>query len=194
MRPSCFDWACQTVSLPVGIDFETGHVFKNSENPGQACLEFLGQRYSEYEIIYTDGSVEPASGRAGCGFYAERDDLRCGLSLQLFTSVLSAELFAILKAVQYAGRVGMSRVLVVSDSWKALSCLWDCMAASVRNYLVYKVAHALAGLRGLGSTVEFMWVPDYVGIVGNEVADRVAGAAKESVIPERGSFFLARLP
>ena len=68
VRPSYFDWAWQWVTLPVDIDFETGHVFKNSENPGQACLEFLRQRYSEYEVIYTDESVEPGSGLTGCGF------------------------------------------------------------------------------------------------------------------------------
>ena len=123
--------------------------------------------------------MEPGGGGAGCGFYAERDDFRFGLSLQLFTSVLSAELFAILKAVQYAFRVGMSKVLVVSDSWGALSCLRDCMATSIKNYLVYKVVHVLAALRERGSRVELMWVPSHVGIVGNEVADRVAGAARE---------------
>ena len=100
-----FDWAWQTVTFPIDIDFETGHVFKNSENPGPACLEFLRQNYSEYEVIYTDGSVEPGSGRAGCGFYAERDDFRYGLSLQLLTSVLSAELFAI----RYSRFVGSRR-------------------------------------------------------------------------------------
>ena len=57
------------------------------------------------------------------------------------------------------------------DSWKALSCLRDCMATSVRNYLVYKVAHVLAGISDLGSTVELMWVPGHLEIVGIEVAD-----------------------
>ena len=29
VRPSYFDWAWQSVNLPIDIDFETGHVFKN---------------------------------------------------------------------------------------------------------------------------------------------------------------------
>ena len=179
VRPGYFDWPWRTVALPVDIDLEMGQLFKNSENPGRACLEYLGQNYSEYAAIYTDGSVEPGSGRAGCGFYVERDDFRNGLSLQLFTSVLSVELFAILKAVQYAGRVGLSRVLVLTDSWRVLTSLRDCTAASVGSYLVYKIAYELAGLRDSGGGVEFMWVPGHVGIVGNEVADRVAGVARE---------------
>ena len=44
---------------------------------------------------------------------------------------------------------------------------------------MFRVAHILAGLRDLGSIVEFMWAPSHVGLVGNEVADRVAGAARE---------------
>ena len=47
------------------------------------------------------------------------------------------------------------------------------------DYLVFRVAHILAGLRDLGSMVEFMWAPSHVGIVGNEVEDRVAEAARE---------------
>ena len=35
---------------------------------------------------------------------------------------------------------------VLSDSWRALSCLRDCLAMSVRNYLVFKIAHILMAL------------------------------------------------
>ena len=71
----------------------------------------------------------------------------------------------------------MRRVLILTDSMWALTCLGDCMAASVRNYLVFKIVHLVAGLADLGGEVRFMWVPGHVGIVGNEVADGVARAA-----------------
>ena len=121
VRPGCFDWPWQTVTLSIEVDLEMGSVFKSSEIPGQACVKFLKQHYADFPVIYTDGSVNPASGSAGCGFYVERDDFRYGLALRPFTSVLSAELYAILRAVHYSSRAGMNRVLVLSDSRGALS-------------------------------------------------------------------------
>ena len=78
VRPSYLDWAWQTVTLPIDIDFETGHVLKNSENSGQTCLEFLGQRYSEYEVIYTDGSGGDEQGLS-CVRFVEGAFLPAGL-------------------------------------------------------------------------------------------------------------------
>ena len=121
--------------------------------------------------------MDPASGRTDCGFCVVGDNFRYGLSLQPFTSVLSAEFYAILRADHYAGRTAMRGVLILTDSMRALTCLGDCMAASARNYLVFKIVHLVAGLADLGGEVRFMWVPGHVGIVGNEVADGVARAA-----------------
>ena len=163
VRPGCFDWPWRTVTLPIEVELEMGSVFKSSANSGRACVEFLNQQYAEFDVIYTDGSVDPVSGNAGCGFNAERDDFRFGLALQSFTSVLSAELYTIFRAIHYSSRAGMNRVLVVSDSWAALSALRDCFAAPVSNYLVFKIAHMLKDLRDMCRVVGFMWVPGHVG-------------------------------
>ena len=106
--------------------------------------------------------MDPVSGDAGCGFYVGRDDFRYGLALQPFSSVLSAELYAIFRAIHYSSRAGMNKVLVASDSRAALSALRDCLAAPVRNYLVFRIAHMLEGLRDQGRVVEFVWVPGHV--------------------------------
>ena len=177
VRVSYFDWTWQSVTLPIDVDLESGSVFKSSENPCRSCVEFLKQQYADSAIIYTDGSVDPVSGRAGCGFYVERDDFRYRLALQPFNSVLSAELYAILRAVHYSSRAGMNRVLVLSDSWGALLCLRDCLAVFVRNYLVFKIAYIPVGLRDLDRVVGFLWVPGQPGIAGSDAADRVAWAA-----------------
>ena len=71
----------------------------------------------------------------------------------------------------------MSSLVILTDSLRALTLLRDCMAASVKNYLVFKIAHLVAGLLDLGRAVRFVWVPGHVGIIENEVADGVARAA-----------------
>ena len=183
VRPGYFERTWQSVTLSIDVDLESGSVFRFSENHGRTCVDFLKQQPEDFAIIYTDGSVDPVSGRAGCGFYIERDDFRYGLALQPFTSVLSAELYAILRAVHYSSRAGMNRVFVLSDSWGTLYCLRDCFAVSVRNYIFLKIAHILVDLRDLGRVVEYMWVPGHVGIAGNDAADQVARA--EGGLPYR---------
>ena len=155
----------------------TGHNFRGSDDPDRECMGFLTRHCPGFDVIFTDGAVDAVGGRAGCGFYVLVDNFRYGLSLQPFTSALSAELYAILRAVHYAGRSAMSSVVILTDSLRALTLLGDCMAASVKNYLVFKIAHLVAGLFDLGRVVRFVWVPGHVGIVGNGVADGVARGA-----------------
>ena len=176
-RPDYFDWPRRSIAVSISVDPVSGHDFNSSDDPDQVCTGFLAQHYPGYDVIFTDGVVDPSSGRVGCGFFVVGDNFRYGLSLQPFTSVLSAELYTILRAVHYAGRSAMSRVMILTDSMRALTLLGDCMAASIKNYLVFKIAHLVAGLADLGRVVRFMWVSGHVGIVGNEVADGVARAA-----------------
>ena len=177
VRPGYFDWPWRSVAVSIPVDPVSGHDFRSSDDSDRVCKGFLAQHYPGYDVIFTDGAVDPASGRVGCGFYVVGVNFRYGLSLQPFTSVLSAELYAILRAVHYAGQSAMSRVMILSESMRSLTLLGDCMAVSVKNYLVFKIAHIVVGLSDLGRFVRFMWVPGHVGIVGNKVADGVARAA-----------------
>ena len=176
VRPSYFDWPWRSVAVSIPVDPVSDHDFRSSDDPDRECTGFLARQYPGYDVIFTDGALDTASGRAGCGFCVVGDNLRYSLSLQPFTSVLSAELYAILRAVHYAGRSAMSRVVILTDSMRALTLLGDCMAVSIKNYLVFKIAHLVAGLLDLGRVVRFVWVPGHVRIVGNEVADKVARA------------------
>ena len=116
VRPGYFDWPWESVVVPVSIDLTSVYDFTISDDPNRACTEFLARCYPDYDIIYTDGVVGPASGRVGCGCYAGRDNFRYGLKLQVFTSVLSSELYVILRAIYYSGRSAMGKVLIFPDS------------------------------------------------------------------------------
>ena len=47
----------------------------------------------------------------------------------------------------------------------------------MKPHLVYKIAHLLTCAEGNNCVMEFLWVPVYVSIRGNAVADEVAGLA-----------------
>ena len=110
VRPGYFDWPWRSIAVSIPVDPVSCHDFRSSDDPDRVCTGFLAQHYPGYDVIFTDGVVDPVSGRVGCGFYVAGDNFRYGLSLQPFTSVLSAELYAILRAVHYAGRSAISRV------------------------------------------------------------------------------------
>ena len=90
-----------------------------------------------YELLQPNETIDGDQYRLNINYInVDGDNFRYGLRLQLFTSVLSAELYAILRVVHYAGRSAMSRVLNLSDSIRALTYLGDCLAISLKNYLV----------------------------------------------------------
>ena len=81
VRPGYFDWPWRSFAVSVLVDPVSGYDFRGSDDPDRACMGFLAQFYAVYVVIYTDGAVDPASGRAGCGFYVVDDNYRYGLSL-----------------------------------------------------------------------------------------------------------------
>ena len=111
VRPGYFNWPWDSVTVPVKVDLTSGSSFKNFDSPGLTCLEFLKRHYPDYVTICTDGTVDRDSGRVGCGFYVQRDNY--ALALQSFTTVHSAEIYAVLRAIHYYSHFAMNRVLIL---------------------------------------------------------------------------------
>ena len=59
-----------------------GHSFRDSDDRDLACSGDIITHYSDYDVLYTDGSVSLVSGRTGCGFFAARHNFRYDLALQ----------------------------------------------------------------------------------------------------------------
>ena len=94
-------------------------------------------------LIFTDGSVDPAEGRAGCGFYVPITNYRFGVRLSDDSSVLFAELYAIFSAVKYILRMGIADSVILSDSRVALVCIRDRFIDSRVPYIVHSVSRLL---------------------------------------------------
>ena len=123
---------------------------------------------------YTDGSVEPQSGRTAAALVCGGEAL--GWRTSDHCSTLQTELVAILTALQHARHHNDVDITIYTDSMGALQALQrNRLVDNVR--LITSVLHNLTRLREQGRTVTLAWIPSHVGTPGNEAADAEAKRA-----------------
>lgn len=123
--------------------------------------KILSQQQNQCHIMYTDGSV--INEYTGCGITSSIFDQQ--YHLQNNTSIFSAELFAILRAVETTPK---NINTIFSDS---LSALQELKNQYSNNTLVQKIQDKILESK---KTFNFIWIPSHIGIKGNEHADFLA--------------------
>ncbi|GFW75924.1 probable RNA-directed DNA polymerase from transposon X-element [Trichonephila clavipes] len=139
----------------------------------QQLFSFHRNRYSKYIPVYTDGSKTAA--HVGCGVIFNNTIL--SFSLHTSMSVFSAELTAILVALQHIIVSNHRHFCVYTDSMSALESLH--FSTEHRHPTVIEILLLLRKLERKGFDVIFSWVPGHVGILGNEQADTAARAMSD---------------
>jgi ribonuclease HI len=121
--------------------------------------------------IYTDGSKDGNS--VGCAVTCGDHTIKCKLSSQ--SSIFTAELIALLTALQFVSDSPLASFVIFVDSRSVLQ--------AVRRYdsthpVVSKIVRWLIRLTlQQQKVVKLCWVPSHVGIDGNEAADEAAAEA-----------------
>ena len=126
-------------------------------------------------VYYTDGSVDPNTGRTGSAFVSGaltvgwRNSDRC--------STLQTELAAIHGALEHASTTTADHVIVHTDSKAALQTL--CRSHRLQDNIALTTATLAQGqlLVAQGKSVTLSWIPSHVGLSGNERADVAAREA-----------------
>ena len=127
--------------------------------------------FPDTNVIYTDGSKD--EGKVGCAFIS--DQVIQKFRLHEACSVFTAELHAIIKALEYIWHGESTNILLCTDSLSSISALSTCFP---KHHLVQQAHDLLFRLQEVGIKVTFIWVPSHVGIVGNEPADNAAKDAQ----------------
>ena len=139
--------------------------------------EKLNQHLDHF-IVYTDGSV--INELTGCAITSKTFDQEYRLTDN--TSIFSAELYAIQKAVETVNNTTNNKILICSDSLSALQSIQQLYS----NLPIVQKIHDL--INNSSKTFKLLWIPSHAGITGNEKADALAKNATSIPINDEYQF------
>ncbi|KYQ53563.1 Gag-Pol polyprotein, partial [Trachymyrmex zeteki] len=96
--------------------------------------------------------------------------------LSSYTSVFSAEAYAIYTAITISIDLHLRKVTIVTDSKSVLETI-SSYNNRTNNYLIPLIKAVLEEAEANGTRIQFVWVPSHKGIAGNEKADNLAKRA-----------------
>ena len=147
--------------------------FRKNEVPESvirgAFRQLINEKYSECQVIYTDGSKSDT----GVGAAVVTTGLKRSASLPITASIYTAELKAIQIALQMIEESEMGNFLICSDSMSALQGIGNFQT----DGMVYRIKVYIHERKNDGKNVLFLWTSSHVGIEGNEEADAEAKRA-----------------
>ncbi|KYQ48389.1 Gag-Pol polyprotein [Trachymyrmex zeteki] len=131
---------------------------------------------AESIVFYTDGSKLDHSTHVGAAVFSPQLQAELMYKLSSYTSVFSAEAYAIYNALTIAIDLQIHKASIVTDSKSVLESISGPCNSS-NNYLIPLIKVGLEETKSKGTHIQFIWVPSYKGIAGNEGADRLARRA-----------------
>lgn len=130
--------------------------------------------YKNTVSIYTDAS-KTIDGKAAAAFYVPSLKIESFSRLTDKITIFAAELTAIKLALQWAG-LELSNsdraVTIFSDSLSSLNAI-ETGRSACRPKLLAEVLELITKIR---NEIVFVWVPSHIGILGNEIVDKLASS------------------
>ena len=130
------------------------------------ALNELRERYTGWNVIYTDGSK--TSDGVGAAFCDLQNKCHGTYSLNKHISIMTAELFAISEALKYVQQLNANKVVICTDSKSALQHISKCVHNGCKGLTVaYKILDQIKDFNQSGKKIIFQWIPSHVGLAGN---------------------------
>lgn len=150
---------------------------KANTSPEQYKQQFCAHRHSSDLEIFTDGSKTSEGVGAGIVIMEGSIPQKIGRRLEHMASVFTAEIVAIKCALVMMLPYQNKHTVIYSDS---KSCL-EAIQGNSRRGLVVEIRELLQDLLARNIRVTLCWIPSHVGIVGNELVDKVAKDATQKM-------------
>ena len=135
------------------------------------ALEAIAQAKVDFPLaktVYTDGSLNPTSGRAGAGIFIPSSNVNCTTRVSDFASTLDTELAAIHLALE---ELHESSVIIITDSLNATK---EIARTNARHTLAGEIQIIISARHRAHLNTVLLWVPSHIGLAGNDQADRAA--------------------
>ncbi|XP_024084299.1 uncharacterized protein LOC112127474 [Cimex lectularius] len=127
------------------------------------------------QLIFTDGSL--LEGQVGCAIYDPSAKVEKMFSLPSQASIFTAEMYALVCALEYIATLKGTRFAVVSDSMSSIKQLERFHPNSKCDYLVTRIVNIVCTLRHRHIQTAFCWCRGHCGIKGNDKVDQLAKRA-----------------
>ena len=138
--------------------------------------DVLCNNYSNCLEIYTDGSMLSSPVSCASALYIPEFEYSASWKLSDANNIVTAELFAILKALQFVVKfIKGNDVIILTDSQVSLSLLKG-YSFPFRIY-IEPILASISSCMNKGINVFFQWIPSHCSILGNETVDSVAREA-----------------
>jgi ribonuclease HI len=157
--------------------FDLEYTTVKKEDINLLTVEAKNHLFNKYEYhlkIFTDGSVLPSTD-SGCGFVIPDLKIQKAFYLGKRFSIFTAELYAILMALEFIFYLQFSifRIVFCVDSKSVLYALQGWSFKN-RSDLLYDIKLLISHISMRGSEITFCWIPSHCNILYNDVADRLA--------------------
>ena len=120
--------------------------------------EIINTRWNNSLRMYTDGSVNPNLNTTGCSFFIPQFKYAKHLRLNNEICIFTAELFAILLALEWIEQVKPMYSCILSDCLSALQAISE---PTPENKLICDIRHILLSIRNQANMFIFEWVPGH---------------------------------
>ena len=125
----------------------------------------IRDRYRDYIPVYTDGSRDGNS--VACATVVPSNST-FSMRLPDSASIFTAEIWAIIKALEFFFNASASKFIIFTDS---LSCLQALLYMKLEHPLIGMAIRKCVFLNIANKNIILCWVPSHVGIRGKEKAD-----------------------